>query len=569
LTGGQRSTIGLPIPWEPYKAYSRAVSSGVFTLSPFFESMLANPIAILFAIITLGTLLGQVTVKGISLGTSGVIFVALAFGHFGLQIPAGVSSLGVVLFVYAVGLQAGPRFFKAFRSNGLSFAMLAIATLAVGFITTMVMSYILNIEPALGVGLYTGSLTTTPGLAAALEALDDPNVSVGYGIAYPFGVVGVVLFAQLLPKILGIDMKAEAQKLEKVSSGPQIRVEWLAVKNPQIVDKTIEEISSARLSDANFSRVCKGKTTMTARSDIKLELGDKVRVVGTDEQIKQMTLAIGPRVEYAEEGPSDIATYTVFVTEEALVGHTLHELKIRETYGIVITRHWRNDHERVPTGSSRLEIGDTIRIVGAEADAKAFIKIVGNQERKLQETHFLPLSLTLLLGVLVGLIPIPFPGGSFKLGAAGGPLLVALLAGHFSRIGPISFRVPVAARFFIRELGLIFFLAGAGTKAGANFVEVISQQGPALFLAGVVITLVPMTVAFILARWLMKLDILSSLGAICGSMTSTPGLGAVCTAANSDYPALSYATVYPVALIIVTLLAKFLAVTLMGMVGGG
>ncbi|MCB2155277.1 YidE/YbjL duplication [bacterium] len=532
------------------------------------EFLQGNTTLSLFLIILLGTLIGNLSIRGVSLGASGVLFVALVFGHFGIAIPGAITTLGVALFVYAVGLQAGPRFFKAFRSRGIAFAMLAIVTLAAGFAATVAMEMIFHFGAALSTGLYTGSLTTTPGLAAALEALKDPNVSVGYGVAYPFGVVGVVLFVQLMPRFLRIDLKKEAKEVERKMKGPGVKVVWLEMKNPQLHGKTVDELSSAHLTTTAISRITKLGHTIPARNEAELQLGDRVRAIGTDDNLHKLEMLIGPQIENVEEPPSNIVSHTLIVSEDAVAGKRLDELHIRERYGIVVTRLWRDEIEMVPTGSSTLEFGDTIRIVGDSADCQRFMPLVGHQERRLQETRFLPLSLGLAVGVAIGLIPLPFPGElRVALGMAGGPLFAALIVGHFGRIGPLSFRMPLAAKIFIREMGLIFFLAGAGTKAGANFVEVLKAQGVQLFIAGVVIAAVPLAASYIFARWVLKLDILSTLGAICGGMTSTPGLGVASNAADSDVPAVAYATVYPVALILVTILSQILGLALKALGG--
>jgi putative transport protein len=474
-----------------------------------------------------------------------------------------VSTLGVVLFVFAVGLQAGPRFFKSFRKRGLSFALLALVTLAATFGTAVVLERLTGLGAPLSAGLFTGALTSTPGLAAALESLDDPTVSVAYGVAYPLGIVGVVLFAQLVPRLLRVDLEREAREVETAMAPPAVEVVWMEVRNPQLHQRTMGDFDEAHLTSATISRITKLGRTIPARSEAVLELGDRVRVVGTAEELGRMELLIGPRVERVDEPPSDITSRTVVVTEEGIVGKTLEELRLRQRHGVVITRLWRNDYETVPTGKSTLEFGDTIRIVGDRADCERFVPIVGDKERRLQHTNFLPLSVGLLLGVLVGQAALPLPGGiELKLGLAGGPLLVALVAGHFGRIGPFSFRVPVAAKYFIRELGLIFFLAAAGTGAGGSFLEVLQARGLVLVAVGLALTLAPLGLAWLLALRVLELDVLSTLGVICGSMTSTPGLGAVSAASDSEVPALAYATVYPVALIFVTLLSQLMAVVL-------
>ncbi len=525
-----------------------------------------NTIAALLSILALGTMIGQLSIRGISLGSSAVLFVGLVFGHFGVVLPNDISTLGVVLFVYSVGLQAGPRFFKAFRSRGITFALLAIATLAAAALASVVAQVLLGIDPALGIGIFTGALTTTPGLAAAMESVNDPMVSVGYGVAYPFGVVGVVLFMQILPRLMGMDLAKISRDAQTQDSGPKVQARWFKLTNEQLVGKALGQILRDDDDHATIARVAHGDEVVTGLSTRVLQHNDLIKAVGTHSQLEKIELFFGPPVPDYQETLSQVSTFTVVVTKDKFVGKSLQELGIQEKYGIVVTRIFRLDNELTPMGITTLEFGDTIRIVGEKADCERFIAQLGDAERKLQETRFLPLMVGLALGVFLGLVAVPLPGGgSFSLGLAGGPLLVALVAGHFGRIGNWVFHVPNPAKIFIRELGLIMFLAGAGVKAGSGFLEVVQSQGISLLIAGVLVTLVPLTVAFYLGLKVFQFDAPTTLGALCGAMTSTPGLGAVTQAADSEYPAIAYATVYPVALIIVTLISKLLALVLMGL----
>ncbi len=542
------------------------------------QQFLANPdnvIPVLFALIALGVLLGRIEWKGVSLGTSGVLFVAILFGHFGARMPGFVTEIGVALFVYAVGLQAGPRFFKTFRSQGLSFAALAFVTLLSGLLVTLAVEAFFDFGAGLSTGLYTGSMTTTPGLAAALEAVDEPSwpeqVSVGYGIAYPFGVAGVVLFVQLFPRLMRMDLKKIAREERHRGDSARPVGRWFELRNPQLAGQTIEDFSQQHIATASITRVeRRGGRTEVAHDALRLELGDKLRIVSTPEDQRVLETVIGPVVEQKQEPrqtQSDIVSRDVFVTEDAMAGIRLDEMHVREDHGVIIARLWREELEFIPQGNTRLMVGDLVRIVGRSEDCDRFQKLLGNAEKRLQETNFLPLAAGLALGILAGRVPIPVPGTevSFKLGLAGGPLFLALLAGHFGRVGRINIRMPVAAKIFIRELGLMFFLAGAGTRAGASFASVLQEQGISLFLAGALITIAPMAASWFFARLVMRLEILPTLGAICGGMTSTPALGALSTASDSETPALAYATVYPVALIVVTVLAQLLGRVMSGL----
>ncbi len=541
------------------------------------EEFLSNPvymIPVLFMILALGILLGKIQVKGCSLGTSGVLFVAILFGHFGANIPSYISEIGVVLFVYAVGLQAGPRFFKMFRSQGVSFAMLAVVTLVSGVLVTLLIERIFHFGPALSSGLFTGSLTSTPGLAAAIDAspqgvdsdLWAGSVSVGYGIAYPFGVAGVVLFVQLFPRLLKIDLKKlgeSERQATAIATKPQGA--WYVVANKQVVGLTPSQIMEMHITDASITRLERdGERAFSASEEEKLRLDDRIWVVVKPGKDKVIETMIGPKdlnKEAPSPGTGDIVSRDIYVTEDKISGKSLADLHAREQYGVVVSRLIREEMEFIPRGSTRLEVGDLIRVVGSKEAIERFVQLVGNLDRKLHETNFLPLCIGLVIGVLLGNQQVSVPGTdlSLKLGAAGGPLFVALIAGHFGRVGPLSIRMPVATKIFIRELGLMFFLAGAGVKAGGSFIDVLQQQGPMLFIAGILITIIPMFVAWAFARKVLKLEILSSLGAICGGMTSTPALGALSAASESESPAVAYATVYPAALVLVTGFAQILA----------
>lgn len=524
------------------------------------QLLAAQPMVALFVTIALGLLLGSVRLKGISLGASGVLFVAMVIGHQQVEVPGGVKDVGVVLFAYAIGLQAGPRFLRTLRGRGRAFAAVAAATLASGVATCAIGAWLAGLPPKLAAGVFAGALTSTPGLAAAWEVLGDSSVAVGYGAAYPFGVVGVILFVQVVPRLLGIDLAAASVRADSAMRGAPITVGWFQIRNPQLQDVTIAQFSAARMTDTLISRVVKGGQTMAALGDLVLACGDHVRAVGTESQLHSLELLLGPRVPDFHEAPSDVASVTLVVTEPAVTGRSLAELQFGERFSATITRIWRDDFEIIPHGSATLEFGDTIRVVGNRGDCERVAPAVGHQEGQLEETQLLPLALVLVAGLLLGMVAIPLPGGlRVSLQLAGGPLIAGLVAGHLGRLGPMSFRIPLAAKFFIRELGLTFFLAGAGIEAGHLIWRVLQAQGPALLAVGAATTLVPMIVALLLARFAFHWDPVTALGAICGSMTSTPGLGVLSAAARSQAASLAYVAAYPAALIGVTILAPLVA----------
>jgi putative transport protein len=440
---------------------------------------------------------------------------------------------------------------------------ITITTLITALLTCGSLAWAMGIAPALAAGLLSGALTSTPALAASLEVLNEPSVAVGYGAAYPFGVLGVILFAQMVPRLLKMDLETEAAKAESATRLPRVHLAWFQLTNSQLFGKSISVLSSALPSSTLISRVAKHDGTRPALSDIVLEGGDHLSVVGSEHALNRVELLLGPRIAGFQEAPSEVTSITLVVSASAVVGKTLAELKLREKFSVNVSRIWRDDFEFVPHGITTLEFGDTIRVVGNLCDCQSLAPVVGHQEERLQETPFLPLTMGLLVGVVLGFVALPLPGGlSVSLGLAGGPLLAGLVAGHFGRIGRLTFRVPIAAKIFIRELGLIFFLAGAGVAAGHEFWPVLQRQGVALIGVGVMTTLVPMAVAFTMARFLLHWDAVTALGAVCGAMTSTPGLGVVVKLTRSQASSLAYVAVYPTALIGVTVLAPLMGVLL-------
>ena len=450
----------------------------------FADQMLA-----LFSILALGALLGSLNWRGISLGTAGVLFVALVFGHFGISVPAAVMNLGLLLFVYAVGLQAGPRFFRLFRKQGLRFVIIGVAVALTGALATLGLAYVLKLPDDLAAGLYTGALTCTPALAAALDAFTrllpaatPASVSVGYGIAYPFSMIGVVLLVQFLPRLLKRDLHAEEQawQAERQKEVPSLVVKQLLITNQNMDGKSLRELNPHRLAHVNITRVRRGDQVSLVKPDFVLRLGDVVMAVGPQSEMEKIALVLGDETEVPIDMDmnASITTQDLELNSARFIGKTLGELQVWDNYGVIITRIRRQGLEISPVGSMLLEIGDGLHVVGDRQEVQEFIKQAGGDTRKAEETNMLPYLLGLVLGIGLGLIPFHLATGvDVKLGTAGGAFLVSLLIGHFGKIGPLRLYVPAAAKNLTRELGLMLFLAGAGTTAGAQFVQVIQKQG--------------------------------------------------------------------------------------------
>jgi len=531
-------------------------------MNPFTESMF-----VLFAILTLGAWVGQFSWRGISLGTAGVLFVALVFGHFGMKVPKEVMDFGLILFVYAVGLNAGPSFFRTFRRGGMRFIVLALVIVGSGALLTVLLAYLLKLSPALAAGLYTGALTCTPALASLLDSLhrlspdSAPLASVGYGVAYPFSMISMVLLVQFLPLLLKRSVKVEEQKwlAEKEIETPGLVAQTFRITNPNCEGRSVAEINPRRLAQVNLSRVKHGERVFAATPETILHLGDVVMAVGPADELNKMTLLLGEQTDERMDVNAEVLSVDVEVMDESLTGMTLAQMRVWEQFTVVITRIRRQGLEIVPHGRVTLEMGDGIRVVGEKSAVDAFVQRAQGSPRRAGETSMTAYLFGLLIGVLIGLIPVPFGQGvTVKLGMAGGVFVTSLLIGHFGRIGPLRLYVPPAAKNLTRELGLMLFLAGAGTSAGATLLNVIKGQGWILLLVGASITLFSALAGLVVMIKIYKLNLLSAMGALTAGMTNPPALASANNQTETDLPSIAYASTYPVALIFKILLAQVL-----------
>lgn len=523
----------------------------------------------LLVVLAFGLAIGRVSIGGMTLGTSGVIFAALAAGHFGFEVPASAGSIGVILFVYCLGIGAGPSFLRMFVRQGKSLAVMAVTMIGSAGVVTWLFAKLFGWSPDLASGLFAGSLTSTPALAAAVERLpENSQVAVGFGVAYPFGVVGVILFVQLAPRLAKTLFERAKPEDEEDwilnlpstpdDEGPITRV-LVEITNPGVVGKRPGEIGAIAYSNCQISRVLELDRLKPITSDFTVQMGQKLLLVGAKRRLDELVEILGKR--------SDETSYTldverqrrrVVVTSSKVVGRTLEQLHLLSRFGVTISRIVRQDVEFVPSAKVRIQRGDALTVIGEPASLEKFVQFAGHRERTLDETNLVSLAVGLILGILLGRVEFKLNDASLSLGLAGGPLLVGLILGHIGHFGPLVGHIPRPARLLLGDIGLALFLAQAGSSAGGNFVTVVREQGIMLCLASLVIVTVPMIVGLIVAAFGLRLGLLETLGGLCGAMTSTPGLGAVATASESDLPATSYATVYPLALVLITILAPIL-----------
>lgn len=523
-------------------------------------NLLSNSYFALFLIIAIGFLIGRIKIKGISLDVSAVIFVALVFGHYGVIIPKDFQYLGLVLFIFTIGIQAGPGFFESFKKNGRQLAILASTLIVSAGVITFISFHFFNIDRNLSIGLLTGSLTSTPGLAAAIDATNSPLSSIGYGIGYPFGVIGVILFVSLLPKLLRVNLKKEENRYKKeVSAGfPEILKRNFLVENENVVGKSIGELRIRYMTKAVVSRVMHDGSAITPSPETILQKGDIIKAVGPEEALKRVELLIGPKTKNEIPLSQNYDVRSVLVTEKDVVNKTLAQLNILNTYNATITRIRRSGINISPTPASKLQFGDKLIIACHKENMQQVSRIFGNDDKRLSDTDFLPIAIGIILGILVGKISLNFGNFNFSLGLTGGILFIALILGRTGKTGPVLWTMTGAANQLLRQLGLLFFLAAVGSSAGKSLVQTFDEYGLELFAIGMCITLIPMILTAFIGHYFLKMNLLSLLGTLTGGMTSTPGLAAVDSLTDTDAPSVAYATVYPIAMVLLIVVVQLL-----------
>jgi putative transport protein len=538
---------------------------------PIVTTLAENPILTLFIVIGLGYLLGAISLFGFRLGIVGVLFVGLAVGSLSpsISIPEVIPTLGLIIFIYTIGIQSGPEFFNSLRERGYRDSVFALAIVVLGAGVTLVVSRPAHLTRARAAGLYTGAMTNTPALAAARDLLrqrgrsaglspeelrttsDEPVVA--YSIAYPMGVIGVLLCFAVLRRRWQPEMEPRAE-------GPEIRVRDFAVMNPAVIGRTVDEVLRPH-RDPGFviSRIQHGGTSEVVRGDTRLEQHDIVVAVGDDNGLLRAEQIFGQPLEaHIEQDRSQLDFRRVVVSRQEVVGKRIRELDLERSMGATVTRLLRGDVDFIPTRETRLELGDRVRVLTRRENFTAISQFFGDSIRGAAETDFGSVALGMVLGVLVGLAPIPLPGQTIRLGFAGGPLLVALVLGKLERTGRITWIMPLHSNLTLRQIGLLFFLAGVGIRAGYSFAQTLRQNGLQMLLAGAAITFAVTLVSLLVGYKLLKIPFASLMGLVSGIQTQPACLAYATREANSDAPNLAYAAVYPIATIAKIILAQLL-----------
>jgi putative transport protein len=525
------------------------------------EGAYLTPLIVLLAVVAMGLLIGRISIFGISFGSSSILFIALLAGHLGMNVPEGVGSLGLALFVYCIGISAGPTFFRGLASHGSTMASLGAMIVITGVVVAWVCAKLFELPADITGGLMAGAMTSTPALGAIAESVAEPaNVAVGFGVAYPIGIVSVVLFVQLAMKLLQPPATSNKKQDPDATEGnptPIVR-RAIEIANPGIVGRRPSEVEAFSASPCQISRLKAEDRWRPLPPDYCFAIGDYLLLVGSEHDIQRVAETLGTLRNDDAIVDADRERKTLVVTSPSIYGHTLKELSLRSKFGVTVVRVRRHEMEFVPSGQTTIEFGDTLTLVGEPQSLAAIESVVGHRPRALNETDLFSLAAGILLGVLIGKAELEFGSFSVSLGIAGGPLFVGLVLGHFRHVGPIRGSFPPAAQLLMTEGGLALFLSDAGVKAGANVWEVLAQHGLVLCFVAGAIAIIPMLVGFVVAKYWFKLSLLQSLGSTCGGMTSTPGLAVLTSATDSSQPVTSYVAAYPVALVLITIMSPSL-----------
>lgn len=523
------------------------------------QNLLQNTVGLLFLIIAAGLILGRIPLGRFRLGGSGVLVAGLIAGHFGYLLNKEIQTIGVVLFVYAVGLRAGPHIVESFKKSKGHFVIFALLIVGSAGSLAWVLKKWFNIPVEFISGIYAGAMTSTPALAAAMETVGDSTPSIGYGLAYPLGVLSVIAMIQLLPLLFKVNFAEEEKKYYEAFQQAKIERRCFKVTNPNITQLSVDEILARSKDHFRIARIQRGDKVFTPHADETLQLGDIALAVGTADAFEDLRILLGDVIEKDIPESSDARSRWLVVSSKQFVGKKMKNLEIMHLYGIVITRVKRSGVEFMPNTHFVFEAGDEVRVSGTPADIERFMQLLERDKQSVHETDIFSFALGLVLGVLAGLVEFPLPGGlKVSLGIAGGPLIVGLLFGYFGRFGRVSGYMPKAAQGIIGDLGLYLFLAVAGCYAGEHFLSILRDQGLLMIVCGFLITLFPVVVTALIGHYLFRMNTLILLGMICGGMTSTPSLGVLTSNTKSDVPALAYTGIYPLAVVFTTLMAQIL-----------
>ncbi|WP_289104819.1 putative transporter [uncultured Bacteroides sp.] len=547
----------------------------------FNPDSIAHIVALYAFVIAVGVLLGKIKIFGISLGVTFVLFVGILVGHFGFtgntSILNFVQDFGLILFVFCIGLQVGPSFFSSFKKGGVAMNMVAVGIVALNIAVALMLYFALQgrVDIPMMVGILCGAVTNTPGLGAANEALtqinyNGPQIAMGYACAYPLGVMGIILSMILIRIICRIDLNKEEEEIKRgEEANPHLKPFFLnlEVHNEALQGKTVLQVRNFLARDFVCSRIMKSDGCVyIPTANTVLELNDKMFIVCAEDDSEAIITFIGPQVQNVDweaQGKTDkpMVSRRILVTQSNINGKTLGELHFNSMYGVNVTRVNRSGMDLFASRQLTLQVGDRVMVVGPQDAVERVAGLLGNQLKRLDHPNIVTIFIGILCGILFGSLPFAIPGipTPIKLGLAGGPLIISILIGRFGHKVKLVTYTTMSANLMLREVGLALFLASVGIKAGGSFVQTVVEGDGLLYVGiGFLITIIPLIIMGIVARWRHKLNYYTLMGLIAGSNTDPPALAYANQVSSNDAPAVGYSTVYPLSMFLRILTAQLL-----------
>lgn len=547
-------------------------------------SEIALTVSLLSLVAVLGLWIGHIKIRGVGLGIGGVLFGGLFVSHFmgqfDIKLDAHtlhfIQEFGLILFVYSIGIQVGPGFFASLKHSGLKLNGFAVLIVLLSGVLVILIHKFFDVPLPVILGVFSGAVTNTPSLGAGQQVLSELGslnateiMGMSYAIAYPFGIIGILLAMWLIRVLLkiNIDKEADVFNEEQKQGKEQLNTLNVRITNPNINGLTLNKLPDFDLHEVSYSRLKRGEELSIPRVETVLQTGDILHLVGEETALRKMQIILGEVADVSVSTKGTIyRSERAVVTNEKVFGKQIRQLMLKGKYDVVISRLNRAGVELVPTGDMTLQFGDVLNLVGRQADIEMVMTIIGNAQAKLQQVQMLPIFIGIGLGVLLGSIPIYLPGFpvALKLGLAGGPLVVALILARIGSIRKLYWFMPPSANLALREIGIVLFLAVVGLKSGGHFLEtLLSSEGLEWIAYGAVITFVPLIITGFIARLYGHMNYLTLCGLLAGSMTDPPALAfANELKEGNGAVALSYATVYPLVMFLRIMLPQVLAIML-------
>ncbi len=539
----------------------------------------AQTIFLYSIVIATGVFLGKRKIRGVSLGITFVLFAGIIMGHFGFRVNTVVAEFirdfGLILFVFSIGLQVGPGFFSSFRKGGAMLNILAAAIVLLGVLTTLAIHFVTGAPLTILTGIMSGAVTNTPGLGAAQNALAQtigvaggviPDIGLGYAVAYPFGVLGIILTMAIIRRTMKIDVGKEAAMFMNEQHPADTIPEKIniLVNNPLAFNRTVGDISRRFGTGFVISRVLHKGELLPATSETVINENDIILVVAQKGLVPEILANTGIRSEMdLSARPGSLISRRLIVTNREIIGKTLGSLKLRTRFNINITRVYRSGIEFIPSPGLQMQMGDRLTVVGDEKSVETVTSVLGNSMKRLEEPDLIPIFIGIMAGVLIGSIPFKFPGLVYpiKLGIAGGPLIIAILLSRFGHKFSLVSYTTASANLMLREIGIVLFLASVGIMSGEKFIpSLINGEGFIWMFYGVLITMIPILATGFFSRIVLKRNYLEICGLLSGSMTDPPALAFAAGIARSEAPAIAYAAVYPLVMFLRIFMAQLLII---------